>query len=121
MIKSEEDSDSYFDDVFGGAIVAGGGGGGGYGVAPNTFNFKEEISPNKNLSSENLSKDLRSLLSIPMAGGSLAPAKIGRGYGVKWSSKFAKGGKIKSTPQASIASRRGDGIAQRGKTKGRYL
>lgn len=36
---------------------------------------------------------------------------------------FKRGGKVKSAPKskASTASRRGDGIAQRGKTKGRYL
>jgi len=32
---------------------------------------------------------------------------------------YKRGGKVKS--KASTASRRGDGIAQRGKTKGRYL
>jgi hypothetical protein len=36
---------------------------------------------------------------------------------------YKRGGKVKSAPKskASTASRRGDGIAQRGKTKGRYL
>jgi hypothetical protein len=36
---------------------------------------------------------------------------------------FKRGGKVKSATKskASTASRRGDGIAQRGKTKGRYL
>ena len=36
---------------------------------------------------------------------------------------FKRGGKVKSAAKskASTASRRGDGIAQRGKTKGRYL
>ena len=41
------------------------------------------------------------------------------------SSAYKRGGKVKyiakSTSKASSASRRGDGIAQRGKTKGRYL
>jgi hypothetical protein len=39
--------------------------------------------------------------------------------------EFKRGGKVKSkaksTPKASSASRRGDGIAQRGKTRGRYM
>jgi len=39
--------------------------------------------------------------------------------------EFKRGGKVKSTakstPKVSSASRRGDGIAQRGKTRGRYL
>lgn len=38
--------------------------------------------------------------------------------------KYAKGGKVSSAPKAakaSTASRRGDGIAQRGKTKGRMV
>ena len=36
---------------------------------------------------------------------------------------FKRGGKVKSAPKSkgSTASRRGDGIAQRGRTKGRYL
>ena len=41
------------------------------------------------------------------------------------SSAYKRGGKVKtaakSTPKVSSASRRGDGIAQRGKTRGRYL
>jgi hypothetical protein len=41
------------------------------------------------------------------------------------SAAYKRGGKVKttakSTPNVSSASRRGDGIAQRGKTKGRYL
>jgi hypothetical protein len=38
-------------------------------------------------------------------------------------SSYKRGGKVKSAtkPKASTASRRGDGIAQRGKTRGRYL
>ena len=32
-----------------------------------------------------------------------------------------RGGKVKTVAKSSSASRRGDGIAQRGKTKGRYL
>ena len=36
---------------------------------------------------------------------------------------YKRGGKVKSAAKSkgSTASRRGDGIAQRGKTKGRYL
>ena len=36
---------------------------------------------------------------------------------------YKRGGKVKSAPKSkgSTASRRGDGIAQRGKTRGRYL
>ena len=36
---------------------------------------------------------------------------------------YKRGGKVKSAPKSkgSTASRRGDGIAQRGRTKGRYL
>ena len=37
------------------------------------------------------------------------------------SAAFKRGGKIKSTAKSSTASRRGDGIAQRGKTRGRML
>ena len=52
---------------------------------------------------------------VPFAGGNIKPAKIGRGYGAKWTMNFDKGGKVSSV------SKRADGIAQRGKTKGRYL
>ena len=34
---------------------------------------------------------------------------------------FKRGGKVKSKPKFSSASKRADGIAQRGKTKGRYI
>ena len=34
---------------------------------------------------------------------------------------FKRGGKVKSKPKVSSASKRADGIAQRGKTKGRYI
>ena len=36
-------------------------------------------------------------------------------------SAFKRGGKVKSAAKSSTASRRGDGIAQRGKTRGRML
>ena len=55
---------------------------------------------------------LRDAVSVPMGGGMLSPAKVGQGYGVRWTKKFSKGGS---------ASSRADGIAQRGKTKGRCL
>jgi len=60
-------------------------------------------------------KSLRDAVSVPIGGGTLEPAKVGKGYGFKWSKKFDKGGKVGS------ASKRADGIAQRGKTKGKYL
>jgi hypothetical protein len=34
---------------------------------------------------------------------------------------FKRGGKVKAKTKVNTASRRGDGIAQRGKTRGRYL
>jgi hypothetical protein len=42
---------------------------------------------------------------------------------MEWEGGYKRGGKVKAKamPKASSASRRGDGIAQRGKTKGRYL
>ena len=62
-----------------------------------------------------LGRSLRDAVSIPIGGGTLEPAKVGKGYGVRWSKKFDKGGKVGS------ASKRADGIAQRGKTKGKYI
>jgi hypothetical protein len=80
---------------------------------------KEEKELNKNLPPSS-SGNLRSMLSMPLAGGTLSPAKIGNTYGVRWSAQFSKGGKVKdkTTSKVSSASKRGDGIAQRGKTKG---
>ena len=49
---------------------------------------------------------------MPIGGGTLKPGKVGGGYGARWSAKFAAGGKVSS------ASKRGDGCAQRGKTRG---
>jgi hypothetical protein len=62
-----------------------------------------------------LGRSLRDAVSIPIGGGTLEPAKVGKGYGARWTKSFDKGGKVGS------ASKRADGIAQRGKTKGRVL
>ena len=77
---------------------------------------------NKNLPASD-KNNLRNVLSIPLAGGTLTPAKIGNTYGARWTAQFAKGGKVKdkAASKVSSASRRGDGIAQRGKTKGRCI
>ena len=61
------------------------------------------------------SSSLRDAVSVPVAGGVVSPARVGQGYGVRWTKKFSEGGKTKS------ASSRADGIAQRGKTRGKYL
>ena len=58
---------------------------------------------------------------VPFAGGTITPAKVGKGYGAQWSMQFSKGGKVAKEEKVSKASKRADGIAQRGKTKGRYL
>lgn len=49
---------------------------------------------------------------------SLAHAVMKKGGKVK---AHAKGGMVSGKPKASSASSRGDGIAQRGKTKGRFI
>ena len=54
---------------------------------------------------------------VPVAGGGLKPGKVGKGFGLKWSKTFSKGGNVK----AKSASNRADGIAQRGKTRGRIM
>ena len=51
-------------------------------------------------------------------GGAPAPMVMKKGGAVK-AKAYAKGGTVSSKPKASSASSRGDGIAQRGKTKGR--
>jgi hypothetical protein len=76
---------------------------------------RDEGSPNFGGESSSLGSRLREAMSVPLGGGKLEPAKVGKGYGVRWSKSFNKGGKV------SPASKRADGIAQRGKTKGRYL
>jgi hypothetical protein len=75
---------------------------------------RSEGSPNFGEGSSSLGKSLRDAVSVPIGGGTLAPAKVGKGYGVSWSKKFNKGGTVS-------ASKRADGIAQRGKTKGKYI
>ena len=74
-----------------------------------------EGTPNFSGEPSSLGRNLRDAVSMPIGGGTLEPAKVGKGYGVRWSKKFSEGGKVGS------ASKRGDGIAQRGKTKGRCL
>jgi hypothetical protein len=76
---------------------------------------KGDGSPNFGGESSSLGSRLREAMSVPLGGGTLSPAKVGKGYGVQWTKKFNKGGKVSS------ASKRADGIAKRGKTKGRYL
>ena len=54
--------------------------------------------------------------SIEIAGGKLEPASLPFGAkGVKWTKDFAKGGK------ASSASKRADGCAIKGKTRGKMV
>jgi len=76
---------------------------------------RDEGTPNFGGERSSLGKSLRDAVSIPIGGGVLEPAKVGKGYGARWTKTFDKGGKVGS------ASKRADGIAQRGKTKGRYL
>ena len=56
------------------------------------------------------------LPSVEVAGGELKPAKLPLGaYGLRYTRKFASGGK------ASSASKRADGCAIKGKTRGRMV
>jgi hypothetical protein len=52
---------------------------------------------------------------VDVFGGRLEPAKIGSGYGARWTRKFASGGKTSS------ASKRADGCAIKGKTRGKIV
>ena len=72
-------------------------------------------SPRFDAPQPSIADKLRSALSVSVGGGQLSPEVGGGKVGAKWSKTFAKGGKVSS------ASKRADGIAQRGKTKGRYL
>ena len=91
--------------------------------APNRQIEDRSREVNKNLPAADSKNNLRSMLSMPLAGGTVSPAKIGNTYGVRWSANFSKGGKVKdkTTPKVSSASKRADGIAERGRTKGRLL
>jgi len=54
--------------------------------------------------------------------GSLTGTGAPKGYGVKLSTSFKKGGKVKKMAKGgSTASKRGDGCATKGKTKGRFV
>ena len=52
---------------------------------------------------------------MKLFGGDLKPAKVGKGYGARWTMNFSDGGKVSS------ASKRADGIASKGKTKGKMV
>lgn len=54
--------------------------------------------------------------------GSLMGDKGAKGYGVRGSFQFKKGGAVKKMAKGgSTASKRGDGCATKGKTKGRFV
>ena len=54
--------------------------------------------------------------------GTLAGARTPTGYGASFRGKFAKGGKVKKMAKGgSTASKRADGCATKGKTKGRFV
>ena len=119
--NSSGSDDSVEPDAGGGGIDAydGYGGGGSDGTDSGTnsgsVNF-DRISDNSAKEPSIIEQAVKlATQGVPFAGGNIKPEKIGRGYGAKWSMSFAKGGKVSS------ASNRADGIAQRGKTKGRYL
>jgi len=66
------------------------------------------------------------MMSMDVAGGTLSPAKVGKGYGVKWTKQFAEGGDVKGKKtekyaKGGSASQRADGCAQRGKTRGKII
>ncbi len=75
---------------------------------------RSEGTPNFGEGSSSLGRSLRNAVSIPIGGGTLEPAKVGKGYGARWTKTFNKGGKVS-------ASKRADGIAQRGKTRGKMV
>jgi len=51
-----------------------------------------------------------SMPSVEIAGGQLEPARVGKGYGVKWTKKFAGGG-------MTAGHKAADGIAKKGRTQ----
>ncbi len=52
---------------------------------------------------------------IPVGGGFLSPGRVGGAPGLRYKMQFAKGGSVGS------ASKRADGCAKKGKTKGKIV
>lgn len=81
-------------------------------------NFRDPRAP-LTISPEEQARESAKFGNYPRRGASAATnqsmSDMGIGAGMK------RGGKVSSKPKASSASRRGDGIAQRGKTRGKYL
>lgn len=50
---------------------------------------------------------------LPVGGGFLSPGRVGGAPGLRWRTQFANGGSVGS------ASKRADGCAKKGKTKGK--
>lgn len=59
-------------------------------------------------------KDSRSF-GVPVGDGTLTPGRVGGAPGLRYRMQFAKGGSVGS------ASKRADGCAQKGKTKGKVV
>ena len=100
------------------------------GAAPGTA----EAAANPKGFLKDLAKDvgkdyLRERSDIPVEDRSISSSSDNGGYDKLALSTYAdddidafkRGGKVKSAAKSNTASRRGDGIAQRGKTRGRYL
>jgi hypothetical protein len=81
-------------------------------------NFRDPRAP-LTISPEEQARESAKFGNYPRRGASAATnqsmSDMGTGAGMK------RGGKVSSKPKASSASSRGDGIAQRGKTRGKYL
>ena len=114
LVAADPDDETYVAQDSGG----GSGGGGGGGDPLNRDTYKGQPPPTSSGdSSPSAFRQVSDFATkgMPIGGGTLKPGKVGGGYGARWSMKFAAGGEVSS------ASSRGDGIAQRGKTKGRCL
>ena len=95
----------------------------------NATGIPYQVLDTKGFVKDKLMEAVRNAPSVPGGGeegGRGEGSSVGQDFNLRRRSfddddGFKRGGKVKSKPKVSSASKRADGIAQRGKTKGRYL
>lgn len=94
----------------------------------NATGIPYQVLDTKGFIKDKLTEAARNAPSVPGGGeegGRGEGAFVGQDFNLRRRSfdedGFKRGGKVKSKPKVSSASKRADGIAQRGKTRGRYL
>ena len=95
----------------------------------NATGIPYQVLDTKGFVTDKLMEAVRNAPSVPGGGeegGRGEGSSVGQDFNLRRRSfddddGFKRGGKVKSKPKVSSASKRADGIAQRGKTRGRYL